>query len=378
MIRLEWLVMAILVSASAARAQEIVTIYDFYSARTVVSRDGSLVGGSGSPNGAEGFLLDESGQFTELPYRVMAISGDGSVVATADHSLRIDGVDTPLPDPGPGFSSMNVLDISADGNTLGGSVAEGGLTLRAAIFERSSGTYRILDPVVPMGEFEIPIQFNVIEGISSDGATLVGMANVVFDPYDYDAVSISPEGIVTYLETLDPANGVDFSWATSASATGDVIAGNRRWPGTFEYEPWRWEAGVVTGLGMQGSANAVTANGYRIVGRFCAVDPCPSWQSESALYWTEDTGPQELAEVLTHEYGVDLGGWRLIEISDVSDDGLVLVGRARDADRNWGTFVARLPQTIEVQLPEPGFGAGLTLGALVAASFRRRASGSSR
>jgi len=270
------------------------------------------------------------------------------------------------------------MDISADGNTLGGVIGQDPLIVRAAIFDRTTNAYTILEPVVPLGDFEIPIQFSTIEGMSSDGSTLVGMASDLFQPGMYDAVRISAAGVVTYLETIDPANGVTFSFATSASEDGSVIAGVRTWPATSFWEAWRWEDGVVTGLGIQSRAASVTANGYRVVGSFCPETPCAGWRFESALYWTADTGPQELAEVLTDDFGVDLGGWRLITVSDVSDLGLVLVGTAEDPNGQLGYFVARLPQTIEVQLPEPGFGVGLAFGVVAAASLRRRARRSSR
>jgi hypothetical protein len=71
-----------------------------------------------------------------------------------------------------------------------------------------------------------------------------------------------------------------------------------------------------------------------------------------------------LRQVLTDEYGLDLGGWRLERATGVSDDGLVIVGTGRNPGGNTEGWVATVP--------EPGRSVLLATGAAVLAGARAR------
>ncbi|MCP4907939.1 MAG: PEP-CTERM sorting domain-containing protein [bacterium] len=259
----------------------------------------------------------------------------------------------PLPEVGPGFGNAVIFDISGDGNTLAGSVIENGSVLRSLIYDRPSQTYTILAPAVPYGDFEIPLRFNHL-----------------------DAIKVDPEGLVEYLGVTDFSQDppIDFAWASATNADGTVIVGNRTRQGNpYALEPWRLAGGVITPLAARGVATFVTGNGDRVAGSACFAWLCSEWRDEEAFCWTEETGLEDFAKVLAEEWGVDLGGWRLLEISDMSDDGLVLGGRAKGPDGQLGFFLARLPQTVEMKLlPEPVTTLGLLLGSAALSALKRR------
>lgn len=369
----------LIVTPETANAQQILTLYEV-DGKAIISRDGSLVAGRGGASSPD-FLIDSEGQLTILPSfrRVRAVSGDGSILALSDQgepALSIDGNDTPLPEIGPGFGGAAIFDISGDGNTLAGSVIENGGVLRALIYDRPSQTYTILAPAVPYGDFEIPLQFNHLEAISTDGSTLVGQGNDLFEPLAYEAIKVDPGGLVEYLGVTDFSQDppIDFAWASATNADGTVIVGNRaRLSDPNAFEPWRLEGGVITPLAARGLATSVTDNGDRVAGSACFAWPCSKWRDEDAFYWTEETGLEDFAKVLEEEWGVDLGGWRLLEISDMSDDGLVLGGRAMNPEGELRFFLARLPQTVEMKLlPEPATTLGLLLGGAMLSALKRR------
>jgi hypothetical protein len=71
-----------------------------------------------------------------------------------------------------------------------------------------------------------------------------------------------------------------------------------------------------------------------------------------------------LEEVLTIEYGLDLGGWSLGHPGGMTPDGMTIVGTAYDAEHRAQAFL--------VTIPEPGTAALLSTGlaCLVLTSLR--------
>jgi hypothetical protein len=82
--------------------------------------------------------------------------------------------------------------------------------------------------------------------------------------------------------------------------------------------------------------------------------------------WDAEHGMRSLQTALGQEYDLDLNGWRLIHVSDISADGSVIVGWALGETGPAAGFV--------VTLPEP---AGGVLALASAALFGRRRRGSS-
>ena len=362
--------------ASAALAQ--VTFYTDYAPYVRVSRDGSTVGGWDF--GGQGFLIDPAGSVDLLGsgIRVRAFSADGSIVTWDDLGWRLfidDGVTVDQVSPPAGYSNPLVTDVAPNGDILAGSMnySSQPVTERHVFFyDRIAGVW---DVVVPWWEaapgVEIVLPFSTIEAMSSDGSTVVGGSAA--GGLAFDAIRVSLTGEVTFLDVAFALEGASFAAATAVDGDANVIAG---WADVdFLKRAWIAYDDVVSPLGFEGTPTAITANGYRVVGAACFIASCaidPSWRQYEAFYWTPDTGLQRVAEVLENEHGFDLGGWALLSVEDISDDGLVMAGRAESAEGALGTWTARLPATIEVSLPEPSFGAALTIVSLVLAGARRR------
>jgi hypothetical protein len=82
--------------------------------------------------------------------------------------------------------------------------------------------------------------------------------------------------------------------------------------------------------------------------------------------WTEAAGMRTLDDVLINDHGLgeELQGWRLWRISDVSDDGFVLLGRGRNPAGELEDFV--------VAIPEPASAALLAIGLCLITAWRLR------
>ncbi len=123
------------------------------------------------------------------------------------------------------------------------------------------------------------------------------------------------------------------------SSDGKVAVGENS-DGTTSY-PARWtkKEGWVQLDTLPGSAASASGDGSVIVGsRFGAEIGDPF----TAMIWDEDQGALVLADVLT-DAGVSLGDLSPWSAFDVSDDGRVVVGIARDTDGFFQGFVACLP-----------------------------------
>ncbi len=94
---------------------------------------------------------------------------------------------------------------------------------------------------------------------------------------------------------------------------------------------WTAETGMVE-IGS-GRAQAASADGYVIVGE----------KSDAPVIWDERYGMRNIQSLLTQEYGVDLDGWNLSDVVDISDDGLTLVGNCERESWEHSGWIATLP-----------------------------------
>jgi hypothetical protein len=92
---------------------------------------------------------------------------------------------------------------------------------------------------------------------------------------------------------------------------------------------FRWESGIMTTVGdlpggvYESLATAMTPDGAVIVGLGNdAIGTAP-------FYWNVAGGIRPIEELLTTEAGLDLTGWQLLSVADLSNDGLTLTGNGR-------------------------------------------------
>jgi hypothetical protein len=78
--------------------------------------------------------------------------------------------------------------------------------------------------------------------------------------------------------------------------------------------------GWLPGLDYVSEAYATDADGEIVVGY------SGSLQEERAFIWTQARGMQNLQDVLTDEFGLDLTGWTLTSASDMTPHDRVIVG----------------------------------------------------
>ncbi|MHB1034843.1 MAG: hypothetical protein ACYC0Y_09370 [Pirellulales bacterium] len=303
-----------------------------FSAPLAVSADGSvIVGESRAPDwqtqafcwtAAEGMVglgfLTESNFSRSLAYDV---SADGAVIvgssyAMAGPAVPLSGEEAfvwtrkggmvPLFGAAGGAVDGRASVVSGDGSIVLG-------TRRTSPFPevfRWTADRGVHDPGLPEGE---------VAGISADGSAIAG-------------TRMSMETVSAYLWTeatgatdLGPLPGQVFrgSFAQALSADGSVVVGgaNVEFPSDPYDQAFRWtrEEGManLAPLVDQGSvAWAASADGAIVVGN----------NFDGPFIWDQTRGLRMLEGVLTGDYGLDLTGWRLEAVTDISADGRVIVG----------------------------------------------------
>jgi len=157
------------------------------------------------------------------------------------------------------------------------------------------------DPLEDLGELPTGTIESEALAVSADGSVVVG-GSLVENPnnpnLDLTEAFIWEAGVMTGLGFLEVSNGNDQSVATAISDDGAVVAGrshvsNPGGPGKVS-EAFIWEAGVMTGLGFladdgndyESEAFAISGDGFVIVGRAKNTDPNnPSKSVDEAFRW---------------------------------------------------------------------------------------------
>jgi probable HAF family extracellular repeat protein len=189
-------------------------------------------------------------------------------------------------------------------------------------------------------------------GVSADGSVVVGFggSSSGFEAFRWEA------GVMTGLGDL--SGSYFWSEAYDVSADGSVVVGYAE--STSGHEAFRWEGGVMTGLGnpshggiggIWSEAYGVSADGSVVVGK------ASSALGHEAFIWDVENGNRSLKDVLVRDYGLDLTGWTLFSARDISDDGLTFVG--------FGTNPAGYTEGWVATIPEPATIFLLGLGAVV-------------
>jgi len=314
---------------------------EFFSKAYGISDDGSVVVGESHSNlGWEGFIW-QNGLMTglgDLPgsyfwSKAYAVSADGSVVVgqsvstSGGEAFRWEnGVMTGLGElPGSPYFSSKAYAVSADGSVI---VGESYSTID---FEAFRWTQE--EGMVGLGWTR-----STAYGVSADGSVIVGEIDSAKVP-DKEAFRWTKEEGMVGLGFLVPPSMFAFSRATAVSADGSVIVGwsKASFPSSAP-EPFRWENGVMTGLGVRGSAWAVSADGSVVVGGDDVVE------GVNAFIWDSKHGVRDLKSVLVNECGLDLTGWTLVSARGISADGLTIVGYGVNPDGFTEGWIATIPE----------------------------------
>jgi len=350
-----------------------------------------LVGGglSATAHGAcfegLGFILE--GSVEGNASAAWAVSADGSVIVgravyevidwgggqlepIAQAVMWRNGVLLPVISHAPGSqASSSANGVSADGSVIIGAESGSGLGWRW-----EDGVVSALEPLPSYNRTSAA-------DVSSDGSVVVGYSTTLSD---FDKPVRWDDGVVSALDLLPDGNS---GKARGVSDDGSAVVG---WSGRSGYpsiEAVRWQGGEVQGLGFLwlpsstiSQAEAVSGDGLVAVGAHgvpfryeggtmtALTGPAGPYSVAKAsnadgsvivgygvgvFRWTEATGTQNLADLLTTQYGLDLTGWHLTVASDISADGKTIVGHGNNPDGKQEAYRAVLEGPCRTLPPVP-------------------------
>lgn len=306
----------------------------------------------------EAFRWSESGGVVPLPlssdFVPTSISDDGRTVAGFEINISFaetygfvwteaGGVTTI-----PAGETGDAADVSGDGATVVGtwSVYSPVHGDRAYWWDVARSEMHLLERLAsPCDEFN-PVCNSSAVAISRDGSTIVGH-NDTDEPNGTRWAQAcrwsTADGVAHPLGDL-PGGLLDGT-ATAVSANGVYIAGasSSAASGLFAREPFRWSAtsgmrglGLLPGYGSY-DARGISSDGTVIVGS------ASNAEGESvAFIWDPWRGLRPLKEHLD-ELGVDVEGWSLTAVADMTPDGTTIVGVGVNPDGGHSVWVATIP-----------------------------------
>lgn len=318
----------------------------FESRANAISADGStVVGASRDASGLIGFIWTaESGMVplgqldpALLGQAANDVSGDGTVILTPTMRWSAGDGATVLVDPTGEINGVQAISMSADGSTIVGigwlADASGTVAFR---WTATTGATNA-------GALANDLGFVDAAGtsISHDGSVFTGQSmsfGFAVEPIRWTAG--------TGLVGLGDAPGGQFyaiAWGISGDGTTLVGSARTSQVGVDEAFLWRADSDFVMldplhGWGMQlgSTAQAASHDGSVIVGYDEALG--------GAAMWDAVRGRRSVAEVLQTEFNVDLTGWELLSVSDVSAEGTRLVGQGRNPSGNLEAWIAGIPR----------------------------------
>jgi probable HAF family extracellular repeat protein len=334
------------------------------STATAVSDDGSRVVGfassaaatpGGFPTGEEAFLWTaETGMvgLGDLPggsfsSEAVDISGNGAVIVGRGipaiqpfggpfEAFRWEGgVMASLGGllPGQLPLSSEAAGVSADGSVVVGG-AQSPTTGQFTAFR-----WTAQGGMVDLGGLGAPTSsYSVAVAVSADGSVVVGQADAGLNQHAFRWTSAG--GMV------DLGSGDTFSSALGISDDGSVVVGASRPMGGANVA-FRWTeiSGMVAIAAppvIESQANAASSDGTVVVGS------AYSGAETEAFIWDQTHGLRILRDVLVNDFGLDLSGWSLTGATDISPDGLTIVGYGTNPQGGREAWIA--------QLREPGTG----------------------
>jgi uncharacterized membrane protein len=343
-----------LMTSSVAGAARFEVLGDFLV--DGVSADGSKVVGTGYANQGNEPVLWHNGDLTylgKIPNNehtfAQNISADGTTIIGHDYNVIAYRWTEQS-----GFESLPPLGIpwatSADGSVIVGQSVQG-----AYRWTENSGPDYV--PDIAGGGFA-----ESATDVSEDGRILVGngIANGGQTGIVYrwqNEANATPLAQFPYGQ----ANGAVATNSTGSIVVGSVVLAEGE-------EAFRWtEDGGLVGLGhlpeheetayVASMAVSTTEDGRLIVGQE-SVGP----YATRAFAWTREQGMQPLDEFLWDQYQLELSGWSLHSVADMTSDGRVLIGQASHPD--FGDNLA-----FRIVIPEPTSQALIGIAALTCAAW---------
>lgn len=217
------------------------------------------------------------------------------------------------------YTNARPFALSADGTTMVGT----GRTAAAGneAFRWTAGT-----GFVSVGFLPSTIHDSFLTDVSADGSVAAGFSfhhGTNVEPMIWTAAGLDSLG--------DVPGGDPYALAWGISADGTTVVGDAHINGTSE--PWLWSA--KTGFVLPDSThdagwfNAVSADGSVAVGA-------------GGLVWDAVNGLRSLADILAGA-SIDLAGWSISSISDVSADGRTMTGYGINPSGDVEGWIAQLP-----------------------------------
>jgi probable HAF family extracellular repeat protein len=286
-------------------------------------------------------------------------------------------------DPSGNFGSR-ALAVSGDGSVVAGNVTPNVSSFQAGAIWTGSASYQNL------GYLSTTVGFFYLTptAVSNDGQVIAGTGRVDTGNIAFRYTQAGGFTTLGHLETIDSANG-----ASDMSGDGRVIVGSSG-SSSATTRAFRWTAddGMQAIPGPNGrraiSAEAVSNDG-RVIAGFAAGSPLSSiflWTEglgsedlgrfpdtnefvrvgdlngngtilvgevgnsttgfggRDAVWWDRAGGFQLLSDVLTQNYGIDVGFWRLTTATGISPDGKWITGAAEDPFGNREAFLVHIPE----------------------------------
>lgn len=322
-----------------------------FSQATGISNDGQFVGGHSTTatgfapiiwNGTTPQLLTLPPGFEEGGAFLNALSGDGQTAVALGlamegfRGIRWDAFGTPhvLHTGFGNFSSFNAINF--DGSATAGFTNQNFMSMESdAVIWTSIGGQQILG--------DIPGDPNAgsFTAVNDAGTFFGGFGNDgVRRPITWDATNgfqVLPgldgnpaEGMVIEMSSngsyIAGALGDEMSTVPAYWANGDNLQIIELWAG---YEV--------------GEATDITDDGSIVVGNW-RLSPFSDELGSLAFIWDATNGARPLQEVLVDDYGVDLRGWTLNQVSAISPDGRALAGTGMNAQGDLEAYKVILPQ----------------------------------
>ena len=205
-------------------------------------------------------------------------------------------------------------------------------------------------------------QSSTAKEVSFDGTVIVG--EKIFGPIEEGEVFsyrwTEPTG---FTSLGDIVNGNADNGPIDVSPDGTTIVGIAGEIGPNE-QGFRWNSATnMVGLGdlpggdLASIAWGVSADGNIVVGAGNTGNPQDPFGRE-AFIWDPINGMRNLQQVLENDFGLadQLTGWSLVQASDVSDDGRVIIGTGINPQGNQEAWVAIIPEPSSTLLVVIAFG----------------------
>jgi probable HAF family extracellular repeat protein len=264
--------------------------------------------------------------------------------------------------PGGSSNTSVAADVSDDGSAIVGTSSSHNSLSEAFVWTPVAGMVGLGD--LHGGDFS-----SVATGITADGDVIVGGSNSLLGPEAFRWTAA--EGMIPL---GDLPGGFFSSGARAVSSDGNTVVGygNSEQSG-FAVEAFRWTAesgmqplGDLPGGEFISDALGVSSDGSVVLG-YSERD-----SGYAAFAWDVVHGMRDLSEALVsdHGLGAQLAGWRLIAATDISDDGLSIVGYGANPDGNTEAWLVRLDWPLTV--PEPAALVQLAVASLAFVSLRLR------